>query len=200
MPQTKGSEGYTQAVDRFVEATLQIDFEVLHAAFLAYMPDKPGRILDLGAGIGRDAYAFAEMGHSVVAVEPTWAFLEAAKRRYDSPRIQWVHGALPDLANLVGPFEFVLASAVWHHLDDVERLQTMSNIVAWLQPQGIFAVSLRHGPAGVGTHVFPTDGAQTVAHATSVGLETLLHERCQPSLMPGKTEVTWTRLVFRKPE
>ncbi len=44
----------------------------------------PAHVLDVGFGIGRDAAALADMGHTVVAVEPTHEVLAVAQNLYGS--------------------------------------------------------------------------------------------------------------------
>ena len=200
MQQVKGTQGYSGVTDRFIKMTETVPFDQLHASIIEFIPSA-GRALDVGAGIGRDASVLAEMGHDVVAVEPTAELRTAARVRYDSPRIQWVEDSLPALARLdrSEPFDFILASAVWHHLDGAEQEQAMLSVSTLLRHGGVFALSLRHGPAGVGTHVFPTDGSATVKYAEGCGLTELLHLRNQASMMQGKAHVSWTRLAFLKP-
>lgn len=201
MHQVKGTKGYSEALERFIEASVAVDFMELHRSILEFIPAKPGRVLDLGAGIGRDAAILSKMGHAVVAVEPVPEFRAAANSLYDASNIEWVDDFLPMLPVLgerSDRFDFILASGVWHHLDEIERRSAMLRISELLHPGGVFALTLRHGPTGVGTHVFPTSGKQTVEDAESCGFNTLLYLPNQPSLMKGKDSVTWTRLVFVK--
>lgn len=195
-----GTTGYAEVTARFIEATRAIDFAHLHAPFLDLIPTAPTRALDLGAGIGRDAAALAEMGHEVVAVEPLTEFLRAARSLYPDPRITWLKNALPELSLLgsEATFGFVLSSGVWHHLDPDEQRRAMARIAALMAPGAVFAVSLRHGPAGAGSHVFPTDGVTTAELASVHGLRAVVHLPHQPSLMPGKEAVSWTRMAFVK--
>ena len=197
----KGTVGYAEVVDEYFNTTIEIEFEKLHQDFLKFIPNKKSLILDVGAGIGRDASTLAKKGHEVYAVEPTQAFLEKAKQMFDLPNIKWINDALPHLENLAGfenTFDFVLASAVWHHIDSNEQRRAMKRISDLLLEDGIFVVSLRHGPAGVGTYVHPIDERQIMSFANEFGLTNLLHIPNQPSLMKGKKDVTWTRLVFKK--
>lgn len=201
MKKTSGTKGYIQVKQQFIDATLAIDFKDLHRDFLAYLPKKAGRILDVGAGIGRDAFVFSQMGHSVTAIEPIQEFRETGQQLYDSPFIRWLDDALPQLDELDTsdtPFDFILASGVWHHLNPKEQHLALQRIAELLTPDGIFALTLRNGPAGAGTHVFPTDGKQIVKEAAHYGLATLLFLENQPSLMKNKEQVTWTKLVFQK--
>ena len=201
MLQVKGTKGYLEVAESFIEASVAIDFMELHQSIVEFIPTNPGRVLDIGAGVGRDASVISEMGHFVVAVEPIDDFRGTARKLYDSPNIDWVDDSLPMLTSLgeqPDQFHFVLASAVWHHLDDTEQQLAMSRVSQLLRPGGIFALSLRHGPVGAGTHVFATDGGQTIRHAKACGLTTLLNLPNQSSVMKGKESVTWTRLAFVK--
>lgn len=200
MEHVKGITGYPAFARQFIEATEAIDFFDLHQPFIQLIPERPGRVLDVGAGIGRDAAVLAELGHTVVAVEPTAELREAARKRHGSPRIEWVDDSLPLLTELGdnAEFDFILASAVWHHLDQAEQRSAMRRISTLLRPGGVFALSLRHGPAGIGTHVFPTDRNQAIGNAQSHELKMLVHLPDQPSLVPGKKGVTWTKLAFSR--
>lgn len=201
MKNVKGTTGYESVVEGFISATEAVEFEVLHKPYRALIPTKPSRVLDVGAGTGRDASVFASMGHDVVAVEPMAEFLTAAKELHTSPSIRWVDDSLPELKQLdaeTGQFDFVLASAVWHHLDDSERATAMMRIAELTHPGGTFALSLRNGPAGGGTFVFPTDHLQTIELAIGAGFESIMATTDQPSLMVGKKNVKWTMLALKR--
>lgn len=193
-----GIRGYARAVQEFTKATLAIDFADLHRDFLSFIPRKISRLLDAGAGIGRDASVFCGMGHDVTAAEPADELRMTGMELYASFDIRWVNDALPELGSLDGEFDFILASGVWHHLNGEQQRQAISRIAQLLSSGGVFALTLRNGPAGAGTHVFPTDGKQTVENAENAGLKTLLLLENQPSLMKHKENVRWTKLVFQK--
>ncbi len=188
-------------VPRFITLSESISFRDLHQCILQLLPKPGSRVLDVGAGTGRDAAALAEMGHDVVAVEPMKAFLEAAIANHRSPRISWRSDSLPDLGSLTSDqdgFDFVLCHAVWQHLDDAERVRAIERIAALLAPRGVFALALRHGPAGAGRRYFPASAERTIEMAESVGLKPELCLENQVSAIPGKSNVRWTRLAFRK--
>ena len=201
MINVKGATGYSASVQQFIRATDAIKFENLHRPYLEFIPTQSSRILDVGAGVGRDASVLASMGHEVVAVEPVPEFLEAAKKFHDSAKIQWVNDSLPDLKRLgekKDQFDFILASAVWHHLNESERVNSFRRIAELIRSGSIFALSLRNGPAGVGTHIFPTDFQQTIDLALDLGFEEVITLTDQPSLIAGKTNVKWSKLAFKK--
>ena len=210
-----GTRGYEKVIDAFVEASQALDFSEICSDFLAFLPSTPCRVLDAGAGAGQNAAALSRMGYSVVAAEPFSAFLDAGRSTYGDLDISWVQDCLPYLQGLPDPserFGFILLEGVWRHLDDEEREWSMarlstldsrlstldSRLSTLLSDGGICALSLRHGPAGAGKHVFPADGQMTTVLARRYGMEVALHLTDQPSKMGGKPGVTWTRVVFRK--
>jgi protein-L-isoaspartate O-methyltransferase len=73
-----GTQGYSVEAETLVKQYESIRFADVHRQMLHLIPTSPSRILDIGAGTGRDAAGFAAMGHTVVAVEPTAEFRTAA--------------------------------------------------------------------------------------------------------------------------
>lgn len=119
MREVLGTSGYSEFVSRFCDLGESIDFRDLHACILHLLPETGAKVLDIGAGTGRDAAALAAMGHSVVAVEPMDEFLAAGRARHSSLEIRWVSDSLPALREFPterGEFDFVLCHAVWQHL------------------------------------------------------------------------------------
>jgi len=94
--------------------------------------------------------------------------------------------------------DFVLCSSVWHHLREDEQELAMLQISKLLKPNGILALSLRNGPAGVGTHVFPANHERTISIVLECGMDILLELANQPSLLKNKEQVKWSRLVIQK--
>ena len=192
-----GTEGYAARFEGFLAASEALDFETVNADFLPYLPKAPARVLDLGAGVGQNAAALAELGHAVTAVEPLAVFLEAARDRHGTAHIRWLEDSLPELRLVSGEFDFVLVDGVWQHLSEGERRTALPRIRELLAPGGRLALSLRHGPAGAGTRIYPIDDRKLMQAAADVGLEQHLYLSKQPSLMPNKTDVSWSRVLFQ---
>lgn len=199
MNEVPGTRGYEQVVDAFIASSQALSFADINEDFLPFLPSAPSRILDAGAGAGQNAAAFTRMGHTVVAVEPFPAFLNAAKVAYSDLAIDWIQDSLPMVEKLNGSFDFILVDGVWHHLETQEREIAMQRFASIQAEGGVCAISLRNGPAGGGKHVFPTDAEETISHAESLGLQVILHLADQPSKMKDKPEVSWSRVAFRKP-
>lgn len=196
-----GIKGYEGNEQRFISATISLDFETLYREFLPFIPLQPGRILDVGAGIGKDAYTFSQMGHTVTAAEPLDSFRQEGQKRYTSGAIEWVDDALPFLHKIkgrTGVYDFILAGGVWHHLNEVEQARSLLTLAQLLKPAGIFAVTVRKGPAGLGTQVFSVCTEQMIGQAKQAGLVMVTCIIQQPSIVANKEAVTWSKLVFQK--
>jgi 2-polyprenyl-3-methyl-5-hydroxy-6-metoxy-1,4-benzoquinol methylase len=71
---------YDRYAASFAAQTAGLDLEPLYQRFLRHV--RPGgRILDAGCGPGRDALAFAERGHEVVAFDASAAMILLASER-----------------------------------------------------------------------------------------------------------------------
>ncbi|HEY4310557.1 MAG TPA: class I SAM-dependent methyltransferase [Pirellulales bacterium] len=197
-----GTEGYAEEAQALVAQWRGISFAEHHQAVLHLIPNDPSRILDLGAGIGTDAAAFAAMGHSVVAVEPVDALRAAGIDLHASPQIEWLDDSLPELVTLLATgntFDVVMLTAVWMHLDADQRNRAMPNVSALVRAGGVLIMSLRHGPIPRGRRMFDVTPEETIQLASLHGLQ-LVHRFHTPSVQQANRNsgVTWTRLAFER--
>ena len=195
-----GTEGYAEEADALVGQYENISFAEAHRHVLHLIPSAPCRVLDIGAGTGRDAAAFAAMGHAVVAVEPTAELRARAAALHPSPRIEWLDDGLPELARLAGQggdFDVVMLTAVWMHLDEGQRRRAMPRVARLVRGGGVAVFSLRHGPVPPGRRMFDVSAEETagLAAAAGLGLALRLDDRADTLGRPG---VRWTRLAFSK--
>lgn len=198
--QLRGVAGYARAADALAVQYEEVTFCEVHRDVLGLVPTRPARILDVGAGTGRDAAALAALGHSVVAVEPTAELRVHGQRIHAGSAIVWVDDALPGLAlrQCPGRFEAVFATAVWMHLDAGERERAMARIAELLLPGGRFFVNLRHGPVPEGRQMFDVSAAETAELGTAYGLRTVLSS--ERSDLHGRGGVRWSSLVLQAEE
>ena len=200
MNPTPGTQGYHSAVDAFFHASVNLRFEHINADFLPWLPSKPAHILDAGAGVGQNAAALAELGHTLVAVEPLAAFIERGKQHFTHSKIHWLCDSLPALEQLTSnqAFDFILLDGVWHHLSPTERRDCINRFAGLMRPAARLAITLRKGPAGLGTHVFDTSSRELIALGKENGLMPVFIKENQPSQMPNKEAVSWSRVVLEK--
>jgi SAM-dependent methyltransferase len=197
-----GTEGYAENAPLLIKQWRRVSFAEHHRSVLHLIPANPSRVLDIGAGIGTDAAAFAAMGHSVVAVEPVDQLRNAGMELHSSPRIEWVDDSLPDLLLLRSrkkPFELAMLTAVWMHLDEQERRRSMANVCALLSDGATLIMSLRHGPVPAGRRMFDVSAEETIELANTHGLQPVLNLKTESVQSENRRiGVTWIRLAFVK--
>jgi len=193
-----GTEGYAEAAEALLDQRLS--FTDVHGPVLHLMPGAPSRVLDIGSGAGDDAAFFAEMGHSVVAVEPTDELRIPAMARHSSHSIEWLNDGLPDLTSVLARAEiffFFFLSAVWMHLDASQRRHAMPGVASLMRPGGMMIMSLRHGPVPRGRRMFEVSADETIQLAREQGLGAVLNRRtASVQEVNRRAGVTWTRLAF----
>src|SRR6266478_3857766 len=193
-----GTEHYAEEAPDLLKRYETISFGATHRSVMRLIPKDPCRVLDIGAGTGRDAAGFAELGHRVVAVEPTEEMRRGAMALHPSPLIEWLDDSLPDLATVLArneQFDVVMLTAVWMHLDEQQRRRAMPNVAALVRQGGVMIMTLRHGPVPPGRRMFEVSAEETIGLAQPLGLRCVLDRQAESSRQPG---VTWTRLAFRK--
>jgi len=194
-----GTQGYAKEADKLAVSYETLTFEGVQREVLHLIPTAPCRVLDIGAGTGRDAAALAAMGHQVTAAEPTTELRAHGQRLHASSHIEWVDDSLPDLARLRTDgrsYDLVMATAVWMHLDEDQRASAMRNVASLMAPGGLFTLSLRHGPVPPGRRMFDVTADETTALAGENGLSPI--HRSGRGDMFDRPDVTWTFLAFRR--
>src|SRR5829696_7013374 len=97
-----GTENYAEEAADLLQRYETMSFADVHRSIIHLIPAEACRVLDIGAGTGRDAAGFAALGHRVLAVEPTDAMRNGAIALHPSPLIEWLSDSLPDLAIVRG--------------------------------------------------------------------------------------------------
>ncbi len=196
-----GTAGYERFIPLFIQTSQSLDFHIVCKDFINYLPLKNSNILDLGSGAGQNSAALAKMGFKVTAIEPMLEFLNAAINTYKSTSIEWFNDSLPNISCLnsqESKFDFVLIDAVWHHLTEEEQKIAANRISTVIKKNGKCAISLRNGPPGMGTRVFPTDSNSTISLFEGYGFKCIFNICNQASVLPHKEHVKWARVVLEK--
>ena len=193
-----GTEGYGETADERAKQYESLAFADVHRHMAQLFPTTPSRVIDIGAGTGRDAAGFADLGHRVTAVEPTPELLARARQLHPHPAITWIGDSLPELEHVHAQgerYDVVMLTAVWMHLDAGQRERGMARVAPLVRPGGLMALSLRHGPVPAGRRMFDVSARETCDLAHRHGLATI-HESKGPALLGGPA-VWWDRLAFR---
>lgn len=121
-------------------------FSVMHQLTLQLIRETTpadGEILVLGAGGGHEvnAFAAAEPGWRIAAVDPSPQMIEAARAALAerAARVSWTEGYISDAP--AGPFDAATCLLTLHLIpDDGAKLKTLRAIRARLKQGGLFAV------------------------------------------------------------
>lgn len=193
-----GTEGYGATAAALAVQYETLVFENVHGDCLDLFPQAPARVLDIGAGTGRDAAALAARGCRVVAVEPTPEMRAHGLRLHGAAGVEWIDDGLPDLDTIRArgeTYDLVLLSAVWMHLDPGQREHAMPVVAGLVRPGGLLELSLRHGPVPAGRRMFEVSAEETVTLAARHGLSVIRH-LARRSLTRA-ADVHWDVLAFR---
>lgn len=193
-------QGYVAAAEVLISQYEAISPASLYSAVVDYFPTNPSTVLDIGAGIGRDAAWLAGQGHAVLAVEPVPAFREAGQQAYGEDGITWLDDTLPLLTASLAlgqKFDLILMSAVLHHLPEAQRRLALKQTVQMLAEGGRVILSLRHGPFAASRPAYPAKASDVISAAKACGLKMNFQNKIG-SIQARNTisGVTWTWLVF----
>lgn len=193
-------DGYIVDAKRLIPAFEDLSASEVLAHVLDFLPETPSRIIDIGAGTGRDSAWLASLGHRLTAVEPVAQFRQAGMSLHPSDSIQWLDDSLPHLQRILenrATFDMVLLVAVWQHLTLEERRVSMANMSKLLARDGRLIMSLRHGPGAANRECFPVSVEETVALARQINLKVLASRSAESVQATNKgAGVTWTWLVL----
>ncbi|WP_409280571.1 methyltransferase [Pseudomonas defluvii] len=102
-----------------------IRLAVLQADLVESLPDRPLRVLDIGAGLGHMALWLAERGHQVTLAEPAAPMLDGARARFADAgqHATFIQAPWQDLlGQLTEPYDLVLCHAVLEWLAEPEAI------------------------------------------------------------------------------
>ncbi|CAM2919255.1 methyltransferase domain-containing protein [Moritella viscosa] len=201
---------YDNHAHQLAEQYLSKSFEDVHAAWSEFLPPilnkSNARILDLGAGAGRDSKYLAEQGHvndiSIVAVEPAKLLAEIGQQQTQGLSVKWVEDSLPSL-DVVSrqeiSFDLILLSAVWMHVPKGERPRTIRKLANLLKPGAKLVISLRHGPSGDERKMHEVSTEELERLAKSIGLNVVLKTKYDSDKL-GRDTIFWQTVVLQLPD
>jgi hypothetical protein len=116
-----------------------------HRSVIHLTPAAPRRVLDIGDRARRGGFCSAGTHRGR---QPTEELRRAATALHLSPKIEWVDDSLPDLALVRArseEYDVIMLSAVWMHLDELQRRQAMPNVSALLRNGGVISMATGRG-------------------------------------------------------
>jgi len=209
---------YNDNASELAQQYLSKSFEEIHQSWSACLPsiinNPNARILDLGAGAGRDAKYLAQLAEKqhgasnqtqVIAVEPANLLAQLGEVQTRHLKVTWLEDSLPALSRVAKQeisFDLILLSAVWMHIPPSDRARSIRKLANLLKPGGKLVISLRHGQNQAeftqrNMHLVCADELKQLA--TDVGLFTQLETPKEADTL-GRNHVTWQTLVFQMPD
>lgn len=184
--------GYRSAARQLKHAYDALDPALIYGSVNDVLPKSGDRVLDIGAGTGRDAAWFAHMGCHVTAVEPVtelWAH----------PEIPMIPDQLPNLVERKLTFDVIIITGVWHHLSPDQRKDAIPVLWSRLKPAGKLLFNLRHGPCAKDRPGFRVSAFEEREVLIRHRFKTVF-QRHVPSvqIQNTKNDVTWMWICAQK--
>lgn len=177
-----------------------VQADSVHSAWRSHWPFSGDKVLDVGAGSGRDAKWMAELGCEVYAIEPSQAFRNLGSE-HTGPSVVWLDDSLPALSrttNLGIRFDVILVSAVWMHLAPSHRKRAFRKLSNLLAPNGKLIITLRHGIFGDGRVSYPVSVEELEQFAKDSAL--LIRGVFEETDQLMRSGVSWQTVVMTLPD
>lgn len=191
---------YDRAARDLADSYESISFEQTHPDLAKMLnTGAPQRILDVGAGSGRDATAMAALGHTVTAIEPSDEMRKLAQGLHPQAKVNWVNDSLPDLSSLRGhgpQFDLVVVSAIWMHIHPRDRYASLERLAILTKSGGEIYLTLRLGPADPARAIYAVSEDEVRRLATSLHLKATNGGE-QPDLL-GRPNIRWQTVRLLK--
>ena len=213
------SDFYNHHAAQLAPQYLSASFDSAHGVWadrylLDVLNNPRARVLDVGAGAGRDVAHMAKLAAEthgnenevyICAVEPAEKLAAIGRKHTKGLGVEWMHDRLPGLAALTRKeisFDLILLSAVWMHLPESDRARALRKLANLLKPGGKLVISLRRGstPEECRERRFhPVDPEALKRSAQDIGLFPLFESQSEPDGL-HRNHVSWTTVVFQLPD
>ncbi|SMY17464.1 class I SAM-dependent methyltransferase [Photobacterium aquimaris] len=190
------------------EQYLSLTFEQVHQNWQAHWPASSSKhalkVLDIGAGAGRDALWFAKHHCDVYAIEPANDLREQGKKYSQQyvDKITWLDDQLPELNSIIElgiRFDCILLSAVWMHLSSAVRKRAFRKLSNLLAPSGKLVISLRYGDFSDARKAYDVSIEELELLAQQHALQVNLISELDTDEL-GRNSVQWQTVVMQLPD
>ncbi len=137
---------YDDNAQNFFSETKDLDMSEFYSRFLRHLPSpdqKPGHLLDLGCGSGRDANYFHKKGFQVTAIDASKELIKLAST-WSPIEINYQVMKFEEM-NFEGEFDGIWACASLLHCKQTELEAVLVKIHKALKPDGVFYCSFKQG-------------------------------------------------------
>jgi ubiquinone/menaquinone biosynthesis C-methylase UbiE len=110
-----------------------VSLERNHDFFIRHLPERRGRVLDVGCGTGLLAFALSKKFEAVTAIDISGPMLDIARRKRAAANVEYRLADANRLA-LEKKFDAIVSHTAFHHLENIP--ETLSQLKAALAPGG----------------------------------------------------------------
>ncbi len=193
---------YKGRIEEFAERYEDRTFQAWAQGYAKFLPKKGAKVLDVGAGSGRDSAELAKMGYLVTAVEPLNEMRQKAQELHPSKKITWLKDYLPNLSRIQGPFELIVANAVLMFLQPAQQVEAITRLGSLLAPGAVLIVNVKHGDVSQAFHKVDVDNLIDAAKKAGMKLEkrsTIKNQYLWETMAFSKSVKRRSRTVGAKP-
>jgi SAM-dependent methyltransferase len=166
-----------------------------------------GKILDVGAGSGRDVAVLRQLGFDAYGIEPNEAMRAFAVQTHPELAGRLQSGSLPLCGRpFGGEFNGIVCSAILMHIAEHNLLQSAASLRALLQPQGRLLISLPFMHPSILDGERDQDGRFFINHSPEA-IQSLLEKhgfaqigRWENNTVMQQTQTLWFILLFELSE
>ncbi len=172
-----------------------VGFEDVHPELIEYFSSPPGKILDIGAGSGRDAAWLQKVGYEVIAVEPSEEMRIAGQRK--NQNVIWIDDKLPHLKKISadnGAFDAILISGVFMFLDKCDQQNSLKRLKQLLKTGGRMFLLVRFGSAEPERGLYDIDKKDLLNLIASEGFKVLEENHAEDQFQ--RENVNWYSLTL----
>jgi SAM-dependent methyltransferase len=162
------------------------------------------RILDIGAGSGRDMIELLKNGHDVYGIDGSESLIELAKKNYPILVDRLIHRYFPETDNpFIDPFDGILCSALLMHIPKENLFDSVYTFKKLLKPGGKLLLSVPTKRDDVQENNRDKNGRLFLLYTIEylqliferAGFKLLEHRINKDSL--NRTGIEWAVLLFR---
>ncbi len=151
MSKGPGIDPFNDEADVYFDRYRSADPASVHADLIPHLPKQPAKVLDVGAGMLRDAAWLADLGHEVTAAEPAGELMALGRQYYADKKINCVEDSLPDLSAVRARnerYDLIVVGAVWMFIPPEQRAESMQTLRDLMAPGGRLLCQLARRRSG----------------------------------------------------
>jgi 2-polyprenyl-3-methyl-5-hydroxy-6-metoxy-1,4-benzoquinol methylase len=187
---------YQYHAAEFVDGTQSVDMNELYNQFLTKLSGT-GSILDIGCGSGRDTMHFNQLGYDVMAFDGSEAIVKLASQQAKFPVL---HATFTDFTT-ERCFDGMWACASLLHVPLEQQTATITHLVSFLKPNGIFYASYKLGQTEThkaGRYFCNMDAESFAQVIKNIPDLTIMEHWITGDQRPGRASEQWFNVLLQK--